>query len=229
VLYLAEERLTAYLERGEFQALRPNLRLLGALQQTRNAYGPDPLAPNAIEDLLRHGGVIGAEWFPKYALVELSPREDQRWLDLRSPYVIEQLRIVVADWLVQNGFADLQFRDLLCDINIDDPTSNPVTQVISQMAFDSGFAGIVSPSRPHPTGVCWAHYEGTALEPDATIIPITPADRDLMEAFRTYSLRLSDEMSAKLSRGDAKIRAYKARRIDTGRIVRGIETELPKK
>jgi hypothetical protein len=227
ILYLAEDRLTAYLERGELQALRPNLRLLGQLKRTRAAHGLDPLTPSIIDDLILQGGVVSAGWFAKYALVELSPREDQRWLDLRRPFVIEQLRIVLADWLVQNDFADFQFRDLLHDINIDDPASIPVTQVISQLAYDSGFAGIVAPSRPHPTGVCWALYEGTALEHDATITPINPSDRDLLEAFRIYSLRLSDEMQSDLNRDDKDIRAHQARSIATGRTVRGVEAELP--
>jgi hypothetical protein len=226
VLYLAEQRLTAYLERGELQALRPNIRLCWELEQMQAAVGRDPHAPQVADEIFHNAGMIPPDWFARYEIVELSPAEDQKWLDLRNPYVIEQLRRSMAGWFIGNGFGDFQLRDLLHDIEIDNPDSVPVTQEISNRAFRSGFNGIVAPSRTHAAGVCWALYEGTVLEPDATVIPIAPSDRDLQATLRIYGLRLPIESQPGPTLGTPDLDVHRGRVVPTGRVVRGAETEL---
>lgn len=226
VLYLAEQRLTAYLERGELQALRPNLRLCWQLEQMQAAEGPDPHAPTVAAEIFHNAGGIPTDWFAKYEIAELSPAEEQKWLDLRNPYVIEQLRHSMAGWLLEHGYGDFQLRDLFHDIDIDNPDSIPVTQEISDRAFHSGFSGIVAPSRTHAAGACWALFEGTLLEPDATIIPITPSDRDLQATLRIYGLRPPNEIQPEALLGTSNMDVHRGRVVATGRAVRGVETEL---
>jgi hypothetical protein len=68
-------------------------------------------------------------------------------------------------------------------------------------------------------------YEGTLLEPDATVIPISPSDRDLQETMRIYGLRLPEEVQERTALGQGAMDVYRARVVPTGHVVRGVETE----
>ena len=214
VVYLAETAVTAYLERAELRALRPDLALARQLAEMRETFGADD--PDVTAEILEHAGQIGAEWFTSHGLATIKLRAGQKMLDLRDAAILEQLRVLMAAWLLEHGFVDFQFRDLLDDVVVDDLTTLPITQHISSLAYASGFAGIAYLSRLNPTETCWAIYEGAAIESEATILPVSPADADVQRAFAIYSLRAAPDAAADLAGRLPHV-------VDTGGVVRGFE------
>ena len=214
VLYLAETAVTAYLERPELRALRPDLALARQLAEMREAFGA--AEPDVTAELLEHAGQVSAEWFASHGLAIIKIQPGQKLLDLRDAAILERLRILMAPWLLEHGFADFQFRDLLRDVVMDETATLPITQHISSLAFGSGFAGITYLSRLNPTETCWALFEGAAIESEATLLPVSPADTDLLRAFAIYSLRPAPDAAASVAGRLARV-------VETDSVVRGIE------
>jgi hypothetical protein len=206
------ERLTCYYEHPKLDPLRPALDVLFELDQLR-AEEPDSDSGIAYDELTKDIGTIPPEWFTAYAVSEISPDENQFWLNLRDPYVIEQLRIRMRHFLRRHDYKDLDFRDLILK-------NTQVTQEISAVCYESGLSGIISQSRKNPEGTSWSIFEGSVIGPQATIIPITPWDRDLETVCRAWSLRIPEELHQSQDTLDLATGIV----VPTGGIIRGTES-----
>jgi hypothetical protein len=171
VLYVAEERVAAFLE--SLQDLRPNLGFLARLQRQ-----PDPT--------LQESGRIDDEWNTRRRVGRLRLGTAQRWLNLQSVETAEVLRREFAELLL-----DLGMRDF--DVSIAGTKERRLTQPISRWAHERGFQGIKYTSRFGHDFTCWAIFEGAAFTADGDPEIIPANDLDLIRAARIFQLRLPDE------------------------------------
>jgi hypothetical protein len=219
VCYLAESAVAAYLERSDLRALRPDLELCKMLSDLRTQYGADD--PDVTAEILTRAGRVEAEWFAKYGLACVRPAPAQTLLDLRQAAVIERLRGLMAPWLLEHGFDDFQFRDLLFDMSgraSGESEPRHITQHVAELAYAAGFTGIAYLSRPNMSATCVALFEEAALEPEATISPIRPSDSDLKMVFDIYGLHAAPGASAVVATRQTHV-------VDTGGFVRGPDSE----
>jgi histidine triad (HIT) family protein len=175
-LYAAERRLTCLYER--LAPFRLSLELIALLDRIHaDEDASDQEEKFDYQTLLDEMGMVDSDFFVKNAFVEFLPVNDQRWLNVQDPHVIEDLRRRLAPWLRDAGFDDFDFSDLVA-------RERKVTQRIASLAIDAGLNGIVYLSRMHPGERCWALFEGTTLRPDAKDFPSRRMTRISTESSR---------------------------------------------
>lgn len=111
---------------------RPDVGLIAQLDQIHaKDDGTDRSIRLDYGDAVADIGLIDSDFFERYAFVEFSPADDQRWLDLRSPETVNRLRGELAGWLVDKEYRDLDFSDLVA-------RKRKLTQYLASLAIDAG-------------------------------------------------------------------------------------------
>jgi hypothetical protein len=172
-MYAAEQRCACFAE--TLAPFRPTLELLAQLRS---------LPAGDFGDDTPESGLIPDDWHLKRMVGTFRVVPGQRWLDLRSLEVHEQLRHESPDLFLNLGYDEF---DLSVALNRD----RRLTQAIARWAYEHEYQGIIYTSRLDAAFDCWAIVEGAQYEL-VEMGSFARDDPDLVAIAEVFGLRFSD-------------------------------------
>lgn len=187
-LYLAEQRLTCFLE--TLARFRPSVQALAAVAAMNDGDEGDD-TPAIVRAMAGGGpptlGRIAADWLATRRIGWLEPIAGLRALDLRAIETREALRVELAPFLAAHGYQDFDMAHALSQ-------DRRLTQHVARWVYDRNYRAIVYPSRFGAQYDCWVVFGGSTPAEPPPFTPlgtarIQPDDPDLLQAVRTFNLR----------------------------------------
>lgn len=178
-LYLAEERITCFLE--VLQAHRPDLAYLARLAALPDG-DDDPDLPGD-DDMLNSAFFVASDVLIRKRIQSIAPGATLRWADLRSLSSWEPIRYNFAQELFALDVPDF-------DLSAATSSNRPLTQMVARGLYDDGNQAIAYISRFGCAYHCVALFEGAAFVSPGEPETIAANDPDLADAVRLFGLTL---------------------------------------
>lgn len=170
VLYAAETPRGALLEwLASFRVSMKTLAKLGAIELNEPHPTSGALTRQDLKE--RRLGTFTVQQTPSL-----------KFLDVREPATIAQLRVVLASTFLNMGVDEVEPSELL-------GRNRGLTQAIGGWAYEQGYNGVVYLSRYDPRLSNWALFDSLHINPIGER-DIAPDDPDLIAALRQHRLRL---------------------------------------